>query len=198
MSTKQLTTAKAMFGLPEGEYLCSRTRLPIVIRYTSGQDRIQCCHVGEDSKQCKRWAIPYRDYCEAHASNNKSLKTGIHSKYAVGRLGPLMEVAEKDPEMKSLRSEVSLLRAFLADMLNTIAEDKVQGKIGEVIALTDQIRKTVRDLASIEDSMRLTLDASQVKLILTQILMVITEEVTDQSTKVRIAKRIEGISICET
>jgi hypothetical protein len=75
---------------------------------------------------CQKWAIQGRTRCRLHggrtpmAQASGTYKSGRYSRFLPARLLARYRDAERDPELTSLRSELALVDARLADVLSRV------------------------------------------------------------------------------
>jgi hypothetical protein len=87
---------------------------------------MKCGARNRQGEPCQRWALAGRNRCRLHGGKtlvgtaSANFRSGRYSRYLPGRLQERYEQAEADPELLSLKSEVALVDARLADLLSRV------------------------------------------------------------------------------
>ncbi len=165
--------------------------------YPPGKDYIQCVgKISSRKRRCKRVAILGTDFCCRHGgkSGRHGMKHAQGSKFSLNRIMDRAENYSADTDIKSLKKEIGLLRSVL-DQILVIMDGKElrQGDLDNLLKTVNEIRKTVGTLSRIEDGLQMTINVHQVSMIMTQVVGIIKQEVSDGSSRARIADRISGL-----
>ena len=152
---------------------------------------IQCTATARSTgNRCKGRAITGTDRCNKHIGGRK-LKHGQSSLFHSGKIKKLAERHASDENIKSLRGEIGLLRGFLEKMVDQTNLSKIAEKdLMSLLKTVDEIRKAVKTLVQIEDGLKLVIDVKQVHMILVQVSNIVKQEVQDERSRNRIAKRL--------
>ena len=161
----------------------------------------QCTFIKKDGNRCKGKALKGMDKCRMHggALAKASLKHGLFSKYVPTQLGDMYGEFLADPEIKSLRGEIALVRSLMAKFLQLCQEDVTGRKLEEsdkaIRQLTESIRRLVATCSKIEDGEKYHISIDSFHVVLNQISVIICQEVKDETTRVKLAERLELLAV---
>lgn len=174
-----------------------RSKYPVGIDGRTAPNYVQCTRIKKNGERCRARAKKGKDLCRCHGGN-APIKHGMYSRYTFGRLEELVSRFKEDPDLKSLKEEVALLRAVLQDNLRRfgVLDDGEEGLAASlaftdtVLKITEGIRKCVHSLVQIEEGLKLHLDIGQINAMVLQITTIITQEIRDDGTKDRVISRL--------
>ena len=153
------------------------------------------CQVMCKHGQCPFKAVEGGSVCQRHGANrvelsrqNSELKNYYLTKYRdkVARLS-------SQPELKSLRDEIGILRMMVESKLNNIEDDTdLMLQSAQISDLVERIRKLVESCDKIDFRMGQLLDKKYVDALVSGLVTVISEEMAevDQAISERIITRI--------
>ena len=157
---------------------------PTCIRVDDNDPR-RCQHI-HGTKQCSLKSLEGTQKCQFHTPNtNKLRRYHLSSMYA--RTGDLL----KDPDFKSIREEVAILRFSLEQILN-----KLEGPsdfliyAGRIESIIEKIAKLVSMSQRLETLLGQMLDKTTLLIFVDEIIKVISEEVTDPEVLKRTSTKI--------
>ena len=102
---------------------------------TDGTITRQCCARSKRSgKQCRKHAMRGRTVCLAHGGKtprgvaSPHFKTGRYSRSLSGQLLNAYEIAQQDPQLLSLREDIALTDATVAQLLQQLDDESKPAK----------------------------------------------------------------------
>lgn len=153
-----------------------------------------------NAQQCGMWSEPQRDKCRMHGGRmiealeeRGMVVKGTRSKYTV-KLSKRADELRRDPELNTLREEVSYLKAVFQRAVDSVeAGDDDAPRPNEFVGLIEAIRRAVETQVRVEGERRAKLDISELVVIVNQIKLIIEQEVEDFETRKRIARRLSQL-----
>ncbi len=150
------------------------------------------CQAVAGQGQCHYLAVPGFKFCRMHHGREQSAaKIKSLHQYRMGKWQARVEEFETHESVKSLRSEVGVLKMLLEE---TVArcESHVEllmasSKIGELV---DKIHRLVPTMEKMEQNAGITLDKNAVLQLADVFAAIIGEYVDDEDSKMEIADRI--------
>jgi len=119
----------------------------------------------------------------------------LYSKYANEYLKDKVEKFLNDPNIKSIRDELALLRALLQNALDKVEnEETLQEHSGTVQLLSEKVVSCAATLVRIEDGMNLNLNVIELQAVANQIVAIIKQEIQDPKVQEKLAKRISELT----
>ncbi len=181
-----------------------RSKYPPDVDGRSVKDYPQCMRIKRNGERCKKQVVKSKDLCSVHGGK-AAIKHGMCSRYTFGRLQESVDKFRNDPDLKSLKDEVALLRVLLQDNMTRFEsalsnvgndEDALASSAGMtdlIMKNVEGIRRAVMSLVQIEDGLNLRLDVTQVHAMVVQITTIVKHEVRDEETRERIVERLGSL-----
>jgi hypothetical protein len=123
--------------------------------------------------------------------------TDSYGKLLTGRFGEHYRQAASAFDKLDLSGELSIIRALLMKMLERIeaADEEKRPKVGEVVALTKEIRALVKQVVEVEDKFGSMISIGTLRIFMVQLQDIILEEVKDERVRERVARRCSKIAL---
>jgi len=159
------------------------------------EDQADRCNAvtGRTGSQCTNVAAPGSKFCLAHGGNKaaeKAAKAEVRN-YQLAKFQAKLERFGDNPNIKSLRDEVAILRMILEEKLNQCADVKeliyASGPISDLVLKID---KVVNSCNKLDRTMGTLLDKSSVLQFGAELIQVISEEIDDEDVLTAVSERI--------
>lgn len=161
-----------------------------------------CQKISDVGTRCRRRVPPGVKYCVQHGGKHRQIAV------AQGRYGGALKNSTlleaytqhlQDPEYRSLRDELAVLRAFTQAAMTTLDgtsfADLSPSAIATVTALISEIRQLLETTARIEQRVNVNLTITDLYGVADKMFDIITRYVQHPATIRRIASEIEGIQL---
>lgn len=151
------------------------------------------CQGPSKQGQCIFKSLKGLKYCSIHAGASKVAKKNRElNNYRLTKFQAELEQKLRNPNLKSLSSEVALLRMIIEERFNFNVKDKASLTIqsGPIAELVMKVERVVSTCHKIESSMGQLMDKSAILKFAGKIVQIIGEEVSDEETLSIISKRI--------
>lgn len=108
-------------------------------------------------EQCKKYAVPGRNFCKYHGGNARAgiaspqFKHGGFSKHVPNRMGEDYQVTVDDPELLNLRANIALTEARTKDLLRKVE----QGDVGALYIKLKDLFETFKEARDTGDTGRM-------------------------------------------
>ncbi len=154
----------------------------------------QRCKASNKSSQCMNKCEEGFDYCNYHNSGQRLLvKKEKEHQYLLTRWRAEIDHYSNNSQVKSLREEIGILRLLMQTALNRCLDaDDLMIHAGRIMELTARIERVVQTCHTMEEKTQFLVDKQQIVHLAEQILLIITEFVTDPNVLANIADRIKG------
>lgn len=157
-------------------------------------DHPRRCQAVNARGQCNNLASEGSSYCAAHGGNKAREAAAKATRYQNSVLGTKILLLTQDPEYKSLKDEVALLRALLQTVLESIHD---AGDIiihsGMIADLVSRVERTVVSCHKLDQSLGSTLDRGAILKFAGMIVDILSSELADTEQLNRIAAKIANI-----
>lgn len=117
----------------------------------------KCDHVRPDGTACKNYAVAGKTRCRFHGGNARggvlapTFKDGRYSKYIPTGLRERFELAEKDPELLSLREEILLTDSRVKELLESLETGESSSLWAILAGLVGTLRMKINAGADVDD-----------------------------------------------
>ena len=120
-----------------------------------------------------------------------------YGKLLTGRFQEHYRQAASAFDKLDLSDELSVIRALLMKFLERIeaAKPEDRPKVGEIVALTKEVRALVKQIVEVEDKFGSMISIGTLKIFMVQLQDIILEEVKDDSVRERVARRCRDIAL---
>lgn len=143
-------------------------------------------------ERCQAPAMTGKDKCYHHGGATP-VKHGLFSKYSRHRLADVIQQLATDPDLLDLRQQIALKQALILDKLDQL-QNRLSPEDAEILAgLSEKVSKDIERLNKIEHGEKYVLQVEEVQAVINQITVIIRQEVKDQATVERLAKRLQEV-----
>lgn len=142
--------------------------------------------------QCRFKVLPGRKTCSIHVGSSSLVSSGESKRnYRIAKWQARMEEFADNPQLKSLREEIGLLRILLEEVINSCTDkDKLIINSNKIADLVTRIEKLVKSCHSLEKSTGTLLDKAAASQLMGRVLTIITNYIEDKEIIGRIADEI--------
>jgi hypothetical protein len=146
---------------------------------------------GRDIGQCEFKAVPGTSYCKYHAHPIRGANSEEQRNYQLSRYRARVNSFADNPQVKSLREEIGILRLLLETTLNQCADaSDLERRSHSISELVLRIEKLVKTCHQLETSTGRLLDRSQLLIVAEKIVTIVATHVKDPNTSERIADAV--------
>lgn len=143
---------------------------------------LRCPVAKSNGEQCTHQIVPGTTRCPLHGANTQlaSAEKKSLDMYRFAKYQQRVDELKEHNEVKSLRSEIGVLRMLLEEKMNRANTDaELVLMAGPLSDLIMKIEKLVSSCQRLENNLGNLLDKQQMKNIATQLLNVLTEKVNE-------------------
>lgn len=158
----------------------------------------RCQAIGKTGNQCMYQAMEGSDKCRLHGNENVLVRRKARN-YMLQRYGQRVDILTQNPNFKSLREEIALLRVCMEEIVNSCTDaDDIILNSSKISQLVRDIQITMLSAQKLEERLKILIDKETLMILSDKIITVITQNVTDPDQLARIAKGIaEAIQTIE-
>ena len=159
-----------------------------ITRITGPDDPERCQGVGKHG-QCQCKVIPGSKFCKMHGGPTVHTE-GVRN-YRLTRWQAQLERMGDNPNIKSLRDELAILRMLMEERLNLCKDSHDLLLQSHVISdLATKIEKVVTSCTRLDHQLGRTLDKSAILNFANEVIQILGEEISDTTVLDRIATKI--------
>lgn len=151
------------------------------------------CQNNNGTVQCRYKAIPGKNVCRIHVASSARVEEVQSTRnYRIAKYQMRLEEFADNPQMKSLREEIGLLRIVLEEVWNSCNGDsnKVIASSNKIADLVTRVEKLVKSCHHLEKSTGALLDKAAAQQMMGRVLSIITEHIEDTEIIGKIADEI--------
>lgn len=157
----------------------------------------QCRGTGKFG-QCPYKKVPESDYCPRHGGNKAVVKKEREAlnNYRINQYKQRLAELANNPNVKSLRDEIAILRITLEEVFNSCnSPTQIIAYSGKIADLVSRIEKVVSSCNRIEMNIGLMLDKQAVTTLADGLVAIISEEIEDMDAVKRVSERITELIV---
>lgn len=165
------------------------------IRKCERPDSPNRCQAVTHNGQCLNEAVVGGNFCRVHGGNKteEAQKKKALKLYRLSKWRAKVAHFANSPEIKSLREEIGIVRMILEERLNACnSVNDIFTYSSSISNLIDRIEKLVSSCNKIETKLSTTLDKQQILTFTSEVLNIISDEISDADILERIGDRILG------
>lgn len=154
-----------------------------LLKWNSEMDiELRCPVMKSNGQQCTHQIVPGTTRCPLHGANTQlaSAEKKSLDMYRFAKYQQRVDELKEHNEVKSLRSEIGVLRMLLEEKMNRAnTEAELVMMAGPLSDLVMKIEKLVSSCQRLENNLGNLLDKQQMKNIATQLMTVLSEKVNE-------------------
>tara|TARA_Y100000310_G_scaffold299441_1_gene334292 strand:- start:115 stop:666 length:552 start_codon:yes stop_codon:yes gene_type:complete len=157
------------------------------------EDHPNRCQAVNDKGQCWNFAVEGGTFCLCHGGNKQleAIAAKGLKNYRIGVWQARLDKLVDNPNIKSLRDEVAILRMILEEVINKCMDSKDLILKSSIISdLVVKVEKLVSSCHKMEGSMGQLLDKSAILQFAAEIIQIIGDTVTDEKQMNIISEKI--------
>lgn len=171
--------------------------------YLTRKGNVRCNAYRKDGTRCKHWATQGKKFCTKHGgwhclTGNPRVDYGQFIKSR--KLKDHYDLEKNNPEMKSLKDELALMRMFTSACVAKIPDisDLADLTVEDMCRVSVFVKDTtaiLQAMTALEHRLSVTITATDLQVVLNQVLEVITKHIDDEALLTNIANDLESVML---